>query len=84
MAETVTRAKNILKTVLGQVPLTAELYWLMRGSDKTLISRFSLKKLDQHMAEEVEQASALMMAAKAGGRKYSSSRLCITGSKMPL
>lgn len=69
MAETVTRAKNILKTVLGQVPLTAELYWLMRGSDKTLNSRFSLKKLDQHMAELVEQASALKMAAKAGGKK---------------
>jgi len=69
MAETVTRAKNILKTVLGQVPLTAELYWLMRGSDKTLNSRFSLKKLDQHMAELVEQASALKAAAKAGGKK---------------
>jgi hypothetical protein len=69
MAETVTRAKNILKTVLGQVPLTAELYWLMRGSDKTLNSRFSLKKLDQHMAELVEQASALKTAAKAGGKK---------------
>lgn len=69
MAETVTRAKNILKTVLGQVPLTAELYWLMRGSDKTLNSRFSLKKLDQHMAELVEQASALKMAAKPGGKK---------------
>ncbi len=69
MADTKKSAKDLIKTVLGQVPLTAELYWLMQGSDKTLNSRFSLKKLDQYLPQIVEQASAMKAAAKPTGKK---------------
>ena len=46
-----TIAKNMIKTVLGQVPFTAELYWLIRHRDKTLASRFSLEQLDRKLPE---------------------------------
>lgn len=59
MAETPLHAKNLIKAVLGQVPFTAELYWLVRHNDKQINSRFSLKYLDQYLPEIVEQASAL-------------------------
>lgn len=52
-------AKNIIKTVLGQVPFTAELYWLMRHNGKNLNSRFSLKNLKGFLPELVEQAAAM-------------------------
>ncbi|MCD6356277.1 MAG: hypothetical protein J7L66_03230 [Anaerolineaceae bacterium] len=48
-------AKNIIKSVLGQVPLTAEIYWLIRHRDKSLNSRFSLKRLDENLASMLMQ-----------------------------
>ncbi len=69
MAESTTRAKDLIKTVLGQVPFTAELYWLMRRTDKTLNSRFSLKKLDHYLPEISGQASAMKAASKTAGKK---------------
>jgi len=47
-------AKNIIKTVLGQVPFTAEIYWLIRRRNKTLASRFSLEQLDKKLPEILE------------------------------
>ena len=44
-----TLAKNIIKKVLGQVPFTAEIYWLIRHRDKSLNSRFSLSKLNDNL-----------------------------------
>lgn len=44
-------AKNLIKTLLGQVPLTAELYWLIRHRDKTINSRFSLTKLEDNLPQ---------------------------------
>jgi len=52
--KTKTIAKNIIKSVLGQVPFTAELYWMTRHRGKTLNSRFSLKNLSDRLPEMVK------------------------------
>ena len=67
MAETKSTAKNVIKSVLGQVPFTAELYWLMRN-DKNINSRFSLKNLDHHLPQMVADAEALRKKAKGEGK----------------
>ena len=69
MAETRKSAKNIIKSVLGQVPFTAELYWLARHNNKKLNSRFSLKNLDAYLPDMVEQAEVLRSSAPQDGKK---------------
>ncbi|MDZ4159110.1 MAG: hypothetical protein U1B80_04890, partial [Anaerolineaceae bacterium] len=55
---TLTRKESI-KNILGQIPLTAELYWLVRQRGKPIHSRFSLKNLHAAIPEMVLQANAL-------------------------
>jgi len=47
--------KETLKKFLGEIPLTAELYWLVRSRGKPISTRFSLQKLHQALPEMVEQ-----------------------------
>lgn len=54
-----TIAKNIIKTVLGQVPFTAEIYWLTRHREKSLNSRFSLKKLNDSLPSICAQVNEM-------------------------
>lgn len=61
--------KNLIKSVLGQVPFTAELYWLVRHPGKTLNSRFSLKKLDAHIQDLAAQAQRIRAEQKLEGKK---------------
>jgi hypothetical protein len=58
--------KDSIKNVLGQIPFTAELYWLVRQRGKPLQSRFSLKHLQANMPEMMEQANSLKQNAKSG------------------
>jgi hypothetical protein len=67
MADSKSSAKTVIKSVLGQVPFTAELYWLMRN-DKNINSRFSLKNLDHHLPQMVADAEALRKKAKGEGK----------------
>jgi len=69
MTDTTTRTKNLIKSFLGQVPLAAELYWLVRHNDKKLNSRFSLKNLDHHLPELNQQAARLKAGVSAKGKK---------------
>lgn len=69
MNETTKKAKDLIKNVLGQVPLMAELYWLIRHNDKKLNSRFSLSNLDQHLPEITRQAAGLRKSCKLSGKK---------------
>ncbi len=46
---------NILKNILGELPYTAELFWLFRQKGKPLNSRFSLKNFKQHLPEVLDQ-----------------------------
>jgi hypothetical protein len=58
--------KEAIKNLLGQVPFTAELYWLFRQRGKPIQSRFSLKHLQMAMPELVTQASELRKNAPPG------------------
>ncbi len=69
MADKKSSAKTVIKSVLGQVPLTAELYWMMRHNDKNINSRFSLKNLDQHLPQLVADAEALRKKTGSEGKK---------------
>ncbi len=51
------KTKEFIKSVLGEVPLTAELYWLIRNRSKGIQSRFSLADLDKHIPEIVQYLS---------------------------
>jgi hypothetical protein len=44
---------NQVKNLLGEIPYTVELYWLLRQKDKTLNSRFSLKNFSTHLLENL-------------------------------
>ena len=65
--------KEVVKQLLGEVPFTAELYWLLRQRGKPLQSRFSLRRLQNEFPELIEQASGLRkqrlldMASKQDG-----------------
>ncbi len=64
-----TLAKNIVKTVLGQVPFTAEIYWLIRHRDKSLNSRFSLKKLENNIPSICSQVKHIHAIENGEGKK---------------
>lgn len=66
---TKTIAKNIIKSVLGQVPFTAELYWMTRHKDKSLNSRFSLKRLADNLPAMVETVEKRRASIKGEGKK---------------
>jgi hypothetical protein len=62
-------AKNLVKNIIGQVPFTAELYWLIRQRGKSLNSRFSLSKLDDNLPDLVSQVEALKSHKPQLGKK---------------
>ena len=55
--------KEVVKQLLGEVPFTAELYWLLRQRGKPLQSRFSLRHLQTELPEMVQQAELLREVA---------------------
>lgn len=59
-------SKEGIKNLLGQIPFTAELYWLVRQRGKPIQSRFSLRHLQNAMPDLVAQAAALRQNAPAG------------------
>ena len=61
-------SKETVKTILGQIPFTAELYWLIRQRGKPIQSHFSLKSLNENLPQIVEQALALKKQAETGKR----------------
>ena len=74
--------KEVVKQLLGEVPFTAELYWLLRQRGKPLQSRFSLRHLQAELPEMVQQAEQLRKNAPARAAKYLSLPPCTTGSSM--
>jgi len=55
--------KEAIKSILGQIPFTAELYWLVRQRGRPIASRFSLRKLQSSLPELVAQATILRTPA---------------------
>ena len=63
-------AKDALKKLLGELPFTAEIYWLLRQRGKPIASRFSLKHLQSHLPELVAQATELRQTARPGKKIF--------------
>lgn len=62
--------KESLKNMLGEIPFTAELYWLVRQRGKPLQSRFSLKHLQANLPEIMRQATVLRKQAPSGSKVF--------------
>ena len=60
--------KESVKNVLGQIPYTAELYWLVRQKDKPLKTQFNLKQLEARLPKLVKAVEALQ-PEEAEGKK---------------
>jgi hypothetical protein len=75
--------RDNIKNVLGQIPFTAELYWLVRQKGKPLQSRFSLKHLQAAMPELVRRRQPYCAAGHSLDAIYLSLRRCIIGSNTP-
>ncbi|MBI9043072.1 MAG: hypothetical protein JEZ06_01230 [Anaerolineaceae bacterium] len=59
-------SKDLIKNLIGQVPFSAELYWLVRQRGKPINSRFSLKNLKDNLPEIVKDVSQLKNGNKNG------------------
>ncbi len=62
--------KEVVKQLLGEVPFTAELYWLLRQRNKPLRTRFSLRHLQAELPEMIRQASELRKSAPVGRKVF--------------
>ena len=58
--------KETIKNIIGQIPFSAELYWLIRQRGKPIQSRFSLKNLNEKLPEIKQQVSVLREKAEPG------------------
>ena len=61
--------KETLKRFLGGIPLTAELYWLVRQKENPIHSRFSLKSLHEALPEMVEEVKRIRPTAQVPRKK---------------
>ena len=62
--------KDAVKRILGSIPFTAELYWLVRQRGKPIRSRFSLRNLQAELPGILEQAGRLQSATPKGKRIF--------------
>lgn len=62
--------KETVKRILGGIPFTAELYWLVRQRGRPLHSRFSLRMLQAELPNIVPQAEKLRQTAPQGKKVF--------------
>lgn len=62
--------KNRLKDLLGELPYSAELFWLLHQKGKPIHSRFSLKNLQKHLPEILSQVKQNVKANPAGKKVF--------------
>ena len=62
--------KDVIKNIIGQIPFTAEVYWLVRQGGKPIHSRFSLKGLNAELPEMVRIAQDAKQGAPAGKKIF--------------
>ena len=48
-------AVDRFKNILGEIPYTAELYWLLRSPNKPIRSRFTLANLQKHLPQLIAE-----------------------------
>ncbi|MDD5368459.1 MAG: hypothetical protein PHQ40_05195 [Anaerolineaceae bacterium] len=61
--------KEALKEILGEIPLTAEFYWLVRQRGRAF-SRFSLKHLQANLPQIRDQAAQFAQSASVGKKVF--------------
>lgn len=62
-------SKRALKQVLGELPLTAEVYWQLRQQGKPLSKSFSLRRVEKKLPEWHAQVKISRPAAASPGKK---------------
>ncbi|GIV64243.1 MAG: hypothetical protein KatS3mg045_1582 [Bellilinea sp.] len=62
--------KDTIKRILGNIPFTAELYYLVRQRGKPLRTRFSLRNLQANLPEINRQAAELRQTAPSGKKIF--------------
>jgi hypothetical protein len=67
---TIATSKESIKKLLGEIPYTAELYWLIRQRGKPIKSRFSLKNLEAALPELAAQAAELRQGTVPGRKVF--------------
>src|SRR5512133_363443 len=60
---------STFKKLLGNIPLTAELFWLVRKNSNGVNTRFALRRIQEVMPELVSEALAARKNAKFPGKK---------------
>ncbi|MBN2145865.1 MAG: hypothetical protein JW726_00700 [Anaerolineales bacterium] len=63
-------SKSAIKGLLGEIPLTAEMYWLLRQPGKPLSADFSLQRLQKLLPAWVAQAQASPLRKQPGKRIF--------------
>lgn len=62
--------KQAVKELLGQIPFTVELYWLLRQGGKPLHSHFSLKHLQEALPELMVEANSIRQNYPVGKKVF--------------
>ena len=62
--------KEAIKNILGEIPYTAEVYWILRQRGEAPRTRFSLKNLQVMLPEMAEQARLLREKSKPGKKIF--------------
>lgn len=62
--------KESVKNILGQIPYTAELYWLVRQKAKPLQTQFNLKQLKANLPQLVKDVQALREGVEKGKKIF--------------
>ena len=70
MSNTRGARKDSIKRILEEMPLTAEIYWLLRQRSKTAESRFQLKGLHQALQTIVPTAQEYRQSAAPGKKLF--------------
>jgi hypothetical protein len=58
--------KGALKNILGDIPLTAEVYWQLRQNGRPLSKSFSLRRTEKRLPEWYAQAKAARLSRPRG------------------
>src|SRR5512133_732414 len=62
--------KDVVKEILGQIPFTVDLYWLIRQHGKAINSHFSLRHLQEALPELTKDALELRKTAPVGKKIF--------------
>lgn len=70
MAAAAAAGKDVVKDILGQIPFTVELYWLLRQRGKAINSHFSLRHLQDTLPQLIKETEELRQTAPKGKKIF--------------